>query len=108
MDLFDTAPTSRWPTWLGAAFGSLKLRITLAAIAGLVLGVGLSTAGLLRQAERDTLSAQRYREMTETVRTASVLSRRVIDLQVALQATAARIEPTTLADNSRIDRKSVV
>ena len=102
MDLFDTAPTSRWPAWLGAAFGSLKLRITLAAIAGLVLGVGLSTAGLLRQAERDTLSAQRYREMTETVRTASVLSRRVIDLQVALQATAARIDTATLADNSRL------
>ena len=102
MDLFDTAPTSRWPSWLGATFGSLKLRITLAAIAGLVLGVGLSTAGLLRQAERDTLSAQHYREMTETVRTASVLSRRVIDLQVALQATAARIDAATLADNTRL------
>lgn len=102
MDLFDTAPTSRWPAWLSAAFGSLKLRITLAAIAGLVLGVGLSTAGLLRQAERDTLSAQRYREMTETVRTASALSRRVIDLQVALQATAARIDAATLADNTRL------
>ena len=102
MDLSDTAPTSRWPAWLRAAFGSLKLRITLAAIAGLVLGVGLSTAGLLRQAERDTLSAQRYREMTETVRTASVLSRRVIDLQVALQATAARIDAATLADNTRL------
>ncbi len=102
MDLFETAQTSRCPVWLSAAFGSLKLRITLAAIAGLVLGVGLSTAGLMRQAERDTLSAQRYREMTETVRTASMLSRRVIDLQVALQATAARIDTATLADRTRL------
>ncbi len=102
MDLFNSAPTSRWPAWLSAAFGSLKLRITLAAITGLVLGVGLSTAGLLRQAEHDTLSAQRYREMSETVRTASALSRRVIDLQVALQATSARIDAATLADNPRL------
>lgn len=102
MDLFDTAPSSRWPAWLGAAFGSLKLRITLGAIAGLVLGVGLSTAGLVRQAERDTLSAQRYREMSEAVRTASVLSQHVVDLQRALVATAARLDPATLADRDRL------
>ena len=68
MNLFDTSHSSPWAASLFAAFGSLKLRITLGAIAGLVLGVGLSTAGLVRQAERDTLSAQRYREMSEAVR----------------------------------------
>ncbi|MEQ1684434.1 MAG: diguanylate cyclase [Burkholderiaceae bacterium] len=102
MNLFGTSPSSSWAAWLFAAFGSLKLRITLGAIAGLVLGVGLTTAGLLRQAERDTLSAQRYREMSEAVRTASVLSRRVVDLQVALQATAARLDAPTLADDARL------
>lgn len=102
MNLFGLSPSSTWAAWLFAAFGSLKLRITLGAIAGLVLGVGLSTAGLLRQAERDTLSAQRYREMSEAVRTASVLSRRVVDLQVALQATAARLDAPTLVDDARL------
>ena len=102
MNLFARAHSSSWAAWLFAAFGSLKLRITLGAIAGLVLGVGLSTAGLLRQAERDTLSAQRYREMSEAVRTASVLSRRVVDLQIALQATAARLDAPTLADDARL------
>ncbi|MDP3822309.1 MAG: diguanylate cyclase [Burkholderiales bacterium] len=102
MNLFGSAHSSSWAAWLLAAFGSLKLRITLGAIAGLVLGVGLSTAGLVRQAERDTLSAQRYREMSEAVRTAAVLSRRVVDLQVALQATAARLDAATLADDARL------
>jgi diguanylate cyclase (GGDEF)-like protein/PAS domain S-box-containing protein len=102
VNLFGLSPSSPWAAWLIAAFGSLKLRITLGAIAGLVLGVGLTTAGMLRQAERDTLSAQRYREMSEAVRTASVLSRRVVDLQVALQATAARLDAPTLADDARL------
>lgn len=102
MNLFGTSPSSTRAAWLFAAFGSLKLRITLGAIAGLVLGVGLSTAGLLRQAERDTLLAQHYREMNEAVRTARVLSRRVVDLQVALQATATRLDAPTLADNARL------
>ena len=95
----------RQPAWtasLVAAFGSLKLRITLGAIAGLVLGIGLSTIGLVRQAERDTLSAQRYREMTEAVRMASVLSLRVVDLQRALQATAARLDRETFANADRL------
>ena len=83
-----------------AAFASLKLRITLGAVGALVLGIGLTTALLVRQAERETLSDQRHRELAEVVRSAAVLSQRVVDLQRALRATAAQIDAPTLADDA--------
>ena len=93
------------PTWaqrLSAVFGSLKLRITLSAVGVLVLGIGLTTALLVRQAERDTLSLSQHRELNETVRTAALLSQRVVDLQRALQAGSTLLDPQTLADPERL------
>lgn len=91
-----------WRARLAAAFGSLKLRVTLGTVGALVLGIGLTSAILLHQAERDTLAAQRHRELAEAVRGAAALSRHVIDLQQALQASAARLDPETLADDARL------
>ena len=91
-----------WNRRLSAAFGSLKLRITLSAVGALVLGIGLTTALLVRQAERDTLSSSRHRELNETVRTAALLSQRVVDLQRALQAGSSQLDPLTLSDPARL------
>ena len=86
-----------------AACGSLKLRITLGGIAALVLGIGLISVLLVNRAEHDTVSAQRQRELGESVRMASVLSRRVVELQRALQATAAQLDEATLADDAALE-----
>ena len=86
------------------AMGSLKVQITLGGIAALVLGIGLITVLLVSRAERDTLNAQRQRELGESVRMASVLSRRVVELQRALQVVAAQLDEGTLTDSAALDR----
>lgn len=91
-----------WPARLAAALGSIKLRITLCAIAALALGVGLTTVVLVRQAERDTLMAQHDRELSGTVRMATLLSRRVVDRQKALLASAAQIDPGLVDDTAKL------
>ena len=45
------------------ALGSIKLRLTLAAIAAMATGVALSTVLLVRQAERDMLERQREQQL---------------------------------------------
>lgn len=87
---------------LADALASLKLRITFGAIAALALGIGLTTALLVRQAERATITAQSQRELTQAVSTAAALSQRVVALQRALGATAAQLDETTLADPARL------
>ena len=90
----------RWR--LADAFGSLKLRITAAAIAALILCIGLTTALFVRQAEHDTLNAQRHRELDEAVRTASMLSTRVVELQRALHDTADQLNAASLPDDAQL------
>ncbi len=103
MNSYRQTAGARWSVQLGMAFWSLKVRITLGTIAALVLGIGLTTAVLLQRAERDTLSAQNERELNEAVRAAGVLSRRVVELQRALQVVAAQLDQTTLADDTKLD-----
>lgn len=93
---------SLWRRRIRYWLGSLKLRITVAAVAALVLGIGLITLLLVRQAEHHILLDDNERELTETVRTASVLSRRVVDLQKALQVTALQLDAAVLADVGRL------
>src|SRR5450756_956870 len=64
---------------------SLKFRLTLGAVAALAVGMGVVALLLVRQTERDTLASQREHQVSETVRTAQVLARRIFDLQRALQ-----------------------
>lgn len=93
---------SPWPARLAYALGSLKLRITLSALAALVLGVGLTTVLLVRQAERATLATQRDRELADTVHIATLLSRRVVERQKALSASAAQVDAEMLGDPQRL------
>ncbi|RZL56253.1 MAG: diguanylate cyclase [Variovorax sp.] len=86
-------------------FGSsLKLRMTLGGIVALMLGIGLIAFLLVGRAERDMLAIERQREIGEAVRSASVLSRRVVELQRALQAFSQQFEGAALDDPAAMDR----
>lgn len=100
-------PSSPRPTMsrrLRDAFGSLKLRITLGGLAALVLGITLTSLLLVSRAERATLATEREHELAESVRTAALLSRRVIELQRALASVTPRLDAATLADTSALTR----
>ena len=84
--------------------GSLKTRITIGGIAALALGIGLITVLLISRAEGDTLRAERQREISEASRTAALLSRRVVELQRALQVVALRLDTATLMDEAALTR----
>jgi diguanylate cyclase len=81
---------------------SLKFRLTLGAVAALAVGMGVVALLLVRQTERDTLVSQRQHQVGETVRTAQVLARRVVDLQRALEVTASQLDPQTFGDSRRL------
>ncbi len=86
------------------ALGSLKLRITLGGLAALVLGITLTSLLLVNRAERATLATEREHELAESVRTAALLSRRVVELQRALASLTPRLDVATLADTSALIR----
>jgi len=83
---------------------SLKLRITLGAVAAQVLGLGLITAVLVQRAEHDTLRDQTEREQAEAVRSAALLSRDVVDLQRSMGMVAAQLSPALLRDRAALLR----
>jgi len=85
---------------LAKSLRSIKFRVTLSVVAALTTSVALTALLLVREAERNTLSNQRDRELREGVRTAVVLSHRVIDLQRALAVTAAMLDPATFSDDA--------
>ena len=93
---------SLWRRRVGAALGSIKLRVMLSAVAAMALGVLLTALTLVRQAERDTLANQRDRELAEVVNTASQLSQRVVERQRALRASANQFDAAMLADAGRL------
>lgn len=89
-----------WP----AALGSLKLRITAGGIAALMVGIGLITALLVTRAQNDTLEAQLVRESSETVRTAGLLSRQLVDLQRALASAVPQFSGIAAEDRGAVLR----
>jgi diguanylate cyclase (GGDEF)-like protein/PAS domain S-box-containing protein len=86
------------------ALGLLKLRMTMAGVAALLLGIGVITLVLVQHAERDMLTDQRERELQEAIRTASVLSSRVLELQRGLRVSAEQLDEATLHDAAALER----
>jgi len=86
------------------AFGSLKLRITLGGIAALGLSIALTSLLLVNRAERATLATEREHELAESVRTAALLSRRVVALQQALASVVPQLDAATLASDAALRR----
>ena len=83
-------------------FRSIKSRVTLSVLAAMALSIALTTLVLMREAERATVIAERDRELREGASTASMLSRRVVELQRALAATAALLSEDTLSDKAKL------
>jgi len=83
---------------------TLKFRLTVSVIASLAIGVVVVASLLMRQTEADTLASERRQQMSQAVRTAAVLSRRVVDLQRGLLASAARLDRSTMTDGPALDR----
>ncbi len=84
------------------ALGSIKLRLTFAAIAALVAGVVLSTVLLVHQAERDMIERQRDQQLTDVVNLARDLSARVVERQEALRLSATQIDQAMLVREDRL------
>lgn len=78
---------------------SLKFKVTAGAIGSLAVGMSIVAVLLLTQTERDILQAQRQRQLSETARTAQMLSRRIIDLQRALKVTASDLDVELLGSS---------
>lgn len=92
---------SRFVAAAARAMQSIKVRVTLSAVAALALGIALTTLVLVHEAERDTLAAQTQRELREVQRTAAILSQRVMDRQRALGDAASLIDEEMLVDERR-------
>lgn len=83
-------------------FSSLKAQVTLCVVTVLAASILVTTFVLVSKAEHDTLLSQKDRELREGVRTASILSRRVVELQRALSNTGALLTPEALSDPARL------
>ena len=87
---------------LADVFGSIKLRLTIAAIAALAVGVVLTTLLLVQRAERDMVERQRDQQLVEVVNLARDLSRRVVERQEALRLSAPQFDAALLRDEARL------
>jgi diguanylate cyclase (GGDEF)-like protein/PAS domain S-box-containing protein len=83
-------------------FWSLKTQLTLCVVTVLAASILVTTLALVSKAEHDTLLSQKDRELREGVRTAGILSRRVVELQRALASTGAMLESNILSDSARL------
>lgn len=97
-------PVSRRPlSRLAAAASSLQVRLVLAVVTALAVGIVLVTYFAVRQAGRDTLALQRQRELASAVHTADMLSHRVIELQRGLHATARQLDRGSVDDLDKLE-----
>ena len=71
---------------------SVKVRVTLAAVAALVFGIGFITLLMIERIERDLRIADIRRESSQAVQTAALLARKVVSLQRALQFTSLELD----------------
>lgn len=85
-------------------FGSIKLRLTLAAIAAMAVGVVLTSLLLVNRAERDLVERQRDQQLVEVVNLARDLSTRVVQRQEALRLSAPQLDAALLRDQAGLRR----
>ncbi|MDY0747579.1 diguanylate cyclase [Paucibacter sp. R3-3] len=100
----ETPEPRQWRIWLERQVRSVKFRVTMAGIAALSFGIVAITALVTSRAERDLLGNQRQRELAETVRTADILSHRLVNLQRAIQTAAHQLELRGLRTDEEYSR----
>lgn len=110
-DLFanDTpaAPPPRWQRWRSALqplrwFGTLKARLAAGVLLALLAGMGWAAWQMGQVAERELIAQAQWREQQEAQRAAAVVGRRLAELQRALAAAAAAVDPADLAAPGRL------
>ncbi len=109
-DLFiDDAPArSRWRQRLAAWhprqwLGTLKLRLAAGVLVALLVGMAWAAWQMEQVAKDELLAQSQAREQREAQRTAAVIGRRLADLQRALAAVAARMDPALVDDPARLE-----
>jgi diguanylate cyclase len=115
-DLFVEAPPplrapSRLP-WRRAAsgwrpgswFGTLKARLAVGMLAGLLLGMSVTAWQLTARAERDLLQQAQLREQREARAAAAAVGRQLTQKRDALVRVGDQIEPAMLDDVTRLAR----
>ncbi|ACB35432.1 diguanylate cyclase with PAS/PAC sensor [Leptothrix cholodnii SP-6] len=103
---FDEAPAARRMAWRdtlrglspGRWFETLKMRLAVGALAGLFAGMAFTAWYMGDVAEAQLIQRAREREHVEALRTAKVISRRIVELQRALQVVGEQLDRTTLQD----------
>lgn len=89
-------PSLGAPTWRSKAtraLGTLKAKLTIAAIGSLMVGIAAISVLSLNSAQRDLLAQAQAREVVQTASLARDLSQRVLALQQVLRSTADQIDP---------------
>lgn len=102
-DTPDRAAAGPGSGWV-AALGTLKVRLTLAALMGLLAGMAMIAWNLDRVVTRDLLQAAEVRERDEARRILSGLSHRAMEMQQALASVAAQVDARTWADLDRFEQ----
>ena len=87
------------------ALGSLKLRLSLAALLALMLGIGITTAVLVQRAASDTLADHSTRGVDEAARVARLLSLQTVMQQQTLAALASQLKPAVLAQPAALHQR---
>ena len=87
---------------LSAHAGSLKLRVTLAALLALLVGIGSSVVVLTNRAQSDMWRERQAAEVNEAARTATLLSRRVAEQQHMLALAAGQLSPAIFGNGTRL------
>ncbi|MBB4845459.1 diguanylate cyclase (GGDEF)-like protein/PAS domain S-box-containing protein [Paucibacter oligotrophus] len=78
------------------SFETLKFQVGLAGLLLLLIGMSASVLVLIHKAQSATLSERQHAEVSEAVRTASLLAHRMVQHQRALTALAKDVQPATL------------
>ncbi len=84
------------------AFGSLKVRLSLASAALILASVGLTMYFVLHEASRGTEQIVLESQADDAQRLATAISQRLLDLQRGLRVAAALVPPEATADPARL------
>lgn len=87
------------------ALHSLKVQLTLGVIAVMAIGIALIAVLLVDRAGRDIVAIERERELTEAVRAASLVSRRLVDHQRAMKMLAGGMHRASMSDDPALGRQ---
>lgn len=88
--------------WLAPALGTLKFRLALGSLAGLVAAMAVTLWQFGESAQHELLVQVRLHEQRETQLAAEAVGQRLLTMQRALALVAGRLDAPALADEARL------